>query len=299
MPDPEGTETYVAVPLSSYSHSSSVAEKTLVHGNSEFISSIPSETASDSGALNTTKDSDKASKSRNVSTNSLDAVDRQFRKVGFSKDSRKLLKAAWRTGTQKDYGSKFRVFSGWCRARQTDPYSATLVQIVQFLTDIYHKGLQYRTVSGYRSMLSAVLSPIEGHKVGQHPYVIQLLKGVFNSRPPTVRLIPEWDLLKVLEALQKAPFEPLHKAPLKLVAFKTVFLIAITSYRRCSDLQSLRLEEGSINIQQKGITFIRHGLAKQNRPSHFGATIFIPAFPENKKLDPKRSLYYYLKATEK
>lgn len=148
-------------------------------------------------------------------------------------------------------------------------------------------------------MLSAIHPPIDGHKVGQHPYIIQLLKGVFNSRPPTVRLIPEWDLLKVLKALQKAPFEPLHKAPLKVLTYKTVFLFAITTFRRCSDLQSLKLGEGSVNIQQKGITFIRHGLAKQDRPSHFGATIFIPSFPENKKLDPKRCLFYYLKATEK
>ena len=106
---------------------------------------------------------------------------------------------------------------------------------------MFHKGLQYKTISGYRSMLSTVHPPIEGHKVGQHPYIIQLLKGVFNSRPPTVKLIHEWDLLKVLNALQKHPFEPLHKASLKIITYKTVFMIAITTFRRCSDLQSLRL----------------------------------------------------------
>lgn len=148
-------------------------------------------------------------------------------------------------------------------------------------------------------MLSAIHPPIDGRKVGQHPYIIQLLKGVFNSRTPTVRLIPEWDLLKVLSALQKPPFEPLHKDPLKIITYTTVFIFTITTFRGCSDLQSLKLGEGSVNIQQKGITFICHGLAKQDRPSHFGTTIFIPAFPENKKLDPKRCLFYCLRATEK
>jgi len=106
-------------------------------------------------------------------------------------------------------------------------------------------------------------------------------------------------LLKVLDGLQKKPFEPLNKASLKFVTLTTVFLIAITSFRRCSDLQSVRIGGGSVNIQSKGITFFRHGLAKQDRQSHRKAIVFITAFPVNKKLDPKICLYYYLKVTEK
>ena len=75
-------------------------------------------------------------------------------------------------------------------------------------------------------------------------------------------------------------------------------MIAITSFRRCSDIQALRLGEGNVNVQKNGLFFIREGLAKQDRPSHFGAKIFIPAFTENKLLDPKRALLHYLKQTE-
>ena len=227
------------------------------------------------------------------------AIDQQFKKKGFSKQTRKLLTASWRKGTQKDYASKFNKFNSWCSSREIDPYSATLTQVADFLTHLYTSGLQYRTIAGYRSMLSSVLSPIANVPVGRHPYVIRLLKGVFNSRPPKVKLLPEWDLRLVLKILQDKPFEPLKKASLKFVTFKAIFLLAITSFRRCSDLQSLRLGEGSVNISSSGITFLRHGLAKQDRQSHFGSKIFIPAFPENKLLDPKRSLYHYLKVTEK
>ena len=76
-------------------------------------------------------------------------------------------------------------------------------------------------------------------------------------------------------------------------------LIAITSFRRCSDLQSLKLGEGSVNVQKKGITFIRQGLSKQDRPGHKHTPVFIPCFPDNKTLDPKRCLAMYLKRTEK
>lgn len=299
FPDSKSIETYVAVPLSNNFNSTSVAEETLVHGDSGITDSTTSETTINPRSLDTTQNPDKSFKSRNFQFGGLDAIDRRFQKIGFSENTRKLLRAARRPGTQKDYDSKFRMFHSWCCAREIDPDNPALVHVADFLTHLYHKGLQYKTISGYRSMLSAVLPQVDNHKVGQHPYVILLLKGVFNSRPPSVRLLPEWDLLKVLDSLQKKPFEPLHKAQLKVVTLKTVFLMAITTFRRCGDLQSLKLGEGSVNIQKKGITFIRHGLAKQDRPSHFGTKIFIPAFPENKKLDPKRAFFYYLKATEK
>ena len=138
-------------------------------------------------------------------------------------------------------------------AGKIDPYSASLVQVADFLTHLFHAGLQYRTIAGYRSMLSAVLQPIGNVPVGQHPYIIRLLKGVFNSRPPTVRILPEWDLQLVLDMIQKHPFEPMGKASLKFMTFKAIFLMAISTFRRCGDLQSLQLGEGSVCVQKKGL----------------------------------------------
>jgi hypothetical protein len=75
--------------------------------------------------------------------------------------------------------------------------------------------------------------------------------------------------------LENSPFEPLEQISLKELTFKTVFLTAITTFRRCSDLQALRIDEHLMRIQEQGITFIRHGLAKQDREKHFGAKIFV------------------------
>ncbi len=100
-------------------------------------------------------------------------------------------------------------------------------------------------------MLSSVLAPVDKIPVGQHPYIIRLLRVVFNSRPPVYKLLPEWDLLIVLDQLKKAPFEPMKDARLKFITRKTVFLVAITTFRRCGDLQSPQLGEGAVNIQKK------------------------------------------------
>ena len=87
---------------------------------------------------------------------------------------------SWRSGTRKDYKVKFKQYNSWCTERDVNPYSATVVQIADFLTHLFHKGLQYRTIAGYRPMLSTVVNPVDNKVVGQHPYIIRLIKGVFN-----------------------------------------------------------------------------------------------------------------------
>ncbi|CAC5402811.1 unnamed protein product [Mytilus coruscus] len=159
-------------------------------------------------------------------------------KQGFSQSARTLLSASWQDGTKKDYSSKFEKFNSWCGERQIDPYSANLNQVADFLAYLFHSGLQYRTIAGYISMLSAVLPPVQNFPVGQHLNIVRIIKGVFNSRPPKVKILPEWNLDLLLQALGKKPFEPMQEVDLKHVTLKTVFLVAITTFRRCSDLQS-------------------------------------------------------------
>ena len=83
--------------------------------------------------------------------------------------------------------------------------------------------------------------------------------------------MPEWDLHVVLNLLKNNHFEPLEQIFLKELTFKTVFIAAITTFRRCNDLQALRIDEHLMRIQEQGITFIRHIVAKQDREKHFGA----------------------------
>ncbi len=47
------------------------------------------------------------------------------------------------------------------------------------------------------------------------------------------------DLAVLLGALLKAPFKPLEEVPLRFITVKTVFLLAISSLKRASDLQAL------------------------------------------------------------
>ena len=227
------------------------------------------------------------------------AINTQLSARGFSRRVRNLLSASWRAGTQKDYSGKFKHFSSWCSGKQIDLYSASLTDLAEFFTCLFHKGLQYRTIAGYRSMLSSVLQPVKIIPVGQHPYIVRLLKGIFNSRPPTIKLLPDRELPLVLDLLKKPPFEPLSLAPLKYLSWKSLYLVAITTFRRASDIQALKLGPGNVSIQNRGITFIRQGLSKSDKQNHVNSKIFVPSFNEDKSLDPVRVLKSYLKRTEK
>ena len=57
-----------------------------------------------------------------------------------------------------------------------------------------------------------------------------------------------------------------------------LFLVAISTFRRCGDIQALRIGDGFMSIVPEGIIFIREGLAKQDRPGHVGSKIFVPCF---------------------
>ncbi|XP_060558442.1 uncharacterized protein LOC132718738 isoform X2 [Ruditapes philippinarum] len=54
--------------------------------------------------------------------------------------------------------------------------------------------------------------------------------------PPNLLAEDVDDQIENDSALTETPFEPLRKASLKHLTWKTSFLIAVTSFRRCSDL---------------------------------------------------------------
>ena len=294
----QGPKPHAKVSVHSLTDSTTMAQTTPLSPVAETADSQPNTTAMQSGITNPMQGKSHTSKSTNSSSDCMAVIDKRLSSEGLSKETRKLLSKSWRKGTRKDYQSKFRQFDCWCREREIDPHLATLANCADFITHLFEKGLKYRTINGYRSMLSAVLAPVDKTPIGQHPFIIRLLRGVFNERPPVKKLVPEWNLLLVLESLKEAPFEPLKDASLRHLTWKVCFLLAITTFRRCSDLQSLTLGEDHVNIQRQGVTFIRTGLSKQDRPSHSDRKIFVPALPNNKTLDPKRALLHYLRRTE-
>ena len=61
-------------------------------------------------------------------------------------------------------------------------------------------------------MISNTLKFKTGNRVGSNPVLSELIRSFKLLRPVQRSLTPKWDLSWVLTCLQKAPYEPLHKA---------------------------------------------------------------------------------------
>ncbi len=61
--------------------------------------------------------------------------------------------------------------------------SPDLADVLEFLSFLATNGKAYRTVNVYRSMLSSTLGKLDGVKIGMHPLVVRLLKGIDNHVP--------------------------------------------------------------------------------------------------------------------
>lgn len=121
------------------------------------------------------------------STSRMASLRSRYQGTTVSLPAQRLLLAAWRTRTEKTYSSALRKWTCWCREQQVNPLSASLDSVLYFLASQFEAGLEYRTLNVYHSALSATHPQIEGYNVGEHPLVVQLLKGIFNSRPPVPR----------------------------------------------------------------------------------------------------------------
>ena len=96
------------------------------------------------------------------------------------------------------------------------------------------------TIKGYRSMIPNTLKFKTDN--GSNPVLSELIRSFELQLPVQRSLTPKWDLSWVLVCLQKASYEPLHKASKCHVTLKTAFLLALATAKRCSEIHALAME---------------------------------------------------------
>ena len=123
----------------------------------------------------------------------------------------------------------------------------------------------------------------------QHPTIARPLKCIYHDRPPLPMCTSTWNVQKVLDFMENLGEST--SLPLKLLSWKTAFLLAITWPSRSVDL--CQLDRHRKQCKQDGVAFIPGNLAKQ---SHWGTPIadfFFLSSPENPKLCPVLTLEEY------
>jgi len=163
-------------------------------------------------------------------------VKQSYSEKGISEGAQTLLVAAWRKGTSLAYSSAWGKWDSWYRERQINSIHAPVEAILEFLTYEYNAGKAYRTLNVYRSAISSTHPSIDSVQVGEHPLVVQLLKGAFNLRPPFPRYSTTWDVDPVLSFIDK--LGPNQFLSLKDLSLKLGFLLEVTSMDNVSEVVS-------------------------------------------------------------
>ena len=78
----------------------------------------------------------------------------------------------------------------------------------------------------------------------------EFIRSFESQRPVQRSLTPKWDLSWVLACLQKAPYEPLHKASRLHITIKTAFLLALATAKRCSEIHALAMDANHLRFNQ-------------------------------------------------
>ena len=173
--------------------------------------------------------------------------------TGFSEEVSRLAAAPRRPSTNRMYDDRWGRFTRWAAGQDVDPLNPTAAQVASFLFDLFDKhGLSPQTVKGYRTCIGSVLSRTGKTRVVLHRTISDMIASMELQRPRATPVLPQWDLGIVLEALSKPPYEPLREASFKHLTLKTVFLLAMASAGRRSELHALRFDKNYIQFKPKG-----------------------------------------------
>ena len=230
---------------------------------------------------------------------------------GFTDEVAARIEAPQRSSTRAVYKSKWAIFIKWCDAHKVDFRSPSVNQIADFLLYLFkERKLQPSTIDGYRTAIADMVGNQEVN-ISKDENLTRLLDSFHRDKPKGRRGLPSWNLSLVLHQLTKPPFEPMRKASLKHLTFKTVFLLALGSGKRRSEIhawlfKNIRHQENwsQVSFYPSPMFLSKNQLAKEGPASV--APVVIPALApsldkelkEDRSLCPVRALRYYLDRTK-
>ena len=292
-----------------HSDCAGMAQHALVLGPSGHVQSGPSQSAQPAQFANTTLQSDPSQKSDKSKSPCLAPRAAKIKEQGFSEAVAARIEAPQRKSTRSVYEAKWTLFTKWCYTNQVD-FRSPVKSVADFLMYLFEeKKLQPTTIDGYRSAIADKLGDTTLNISKDHN-LTRLLESFHRDRPKGRRGIPSWNLSLVLHQLTKPPFKPLREASLKHLTFKTVFLLALGSGKRRSEIHAWQHKNirhqsnwSKVSLFPSPSFLSKNQLAKEGPESV--APVVIPALAltldrslkSDRSLCPVRALRYYLDRT--
>ena len=289
---------------------SRMTQHALVLGPGGHVQPNPIESSQCATPSDTALQSDPSQKSDKSESPRMAPRITAIKEQGFSEAVAARIEAPQRKSTRSVYEAKWAIFTKWCISNKVDFKSPPLKSVADFLLYLFEvKNLQPSTIDGYRSAIADKLGNVTLN-ISKDDNFNRLLDSFHRDRPKGRRGIPSWNLSLVLHQLTKAPFEPLREASLKHLTFKTVFLLALGSGKRRSEIHAWQNKNirhqsdwSKVSLFPSPSFLSKNQLAKEGPESV--APVVIPALAptldrslkSDRSLCPVRALRYYLDRT--
>ena len=128
-------------------------------------------------------------------------------------------------------------FTHWAAGQGFDPLGHIAALYSSFILVVCR--LKLKCIKGYRTCFASVLNHTGKATVFQDRTISDMFSPMELQRPRIAPVLPQWDRALCQRLLSKPPYEPLRKGSLKHLSLKTVFLLAMASAGRHSELQAL------------------------------------------------------------
>ena len=293
-----------------HSDCSGVAQHALVLGSSDHVQSDPTEPTQPAKPVDTAFQSDPSQKSDKPKSPCMAPRATAIKEQGFSEAVATRIEAPQRGSTRSVYEAKWAIFTKWCITNQVDFRAPPVKSVADFLMYLFEdRKLQPSTIDGYRSAIADKLGNLTLNN-SKDENLTRLLDSLQRNRPKGRRGIPSCNLSLVLHQLTKAPFEPIKEASLKCLTFKTVFLLALGSGKRRSEIHAWQHKNirhqsdwSKVSLYPSPSFLSKNQLAKEG--PECVAPVVIPALAptldrslkSDRSLCPVRALRYYLDRT--
>ena len=307
----QGGGEVTGLPLQeNHSDCSGVAQYAMVLGSSGHVQPDSTEPTQPAQLVDTTLQSDPSQKSDQPKSPCMAPRATAIKEQGFSDTVAARIEAPQRGSTRAVYEAKWTIFTKWCITNQVDFRAPPVKSVADFLLYLFeNRKLQPSTIDGYTSAIADKLGN-SALNISKDENLTRLLDSFHRDRPKGRRGIPSWNLSLVLCQLTEPPFEPIKEASLKHLTFKTVFLLALGSGKRRSEIHAWQNKNirhqsdwSKVSLYPSPSFLSKNQLAKEGPDSV--APVVIPALAptlnrslkSDRSLCPVRALRYYLDRT--
>ncbi len=231
-----------------------------------------------------------------------------FINKGFSDTALKTAIGSVRPQTNKIYNKHFSMFCKYMREKKQlkDLNEVQDHHLAAYLLHLNELKLAYNKLISIRTAIRVPLMLVNESDVLLSHSLQLIFKGIKASKPPKRAKPVCWNLPIVLEMLRSDAFTPLSKLSEEALLRKTLFLLAIASGKRASELGALGAAEPYCTFPHKDkvvLGYLPGFLAKNESLQNLHSNIILEGIrsiaPDKIELElcPVRTLKRYIERT--